>query len=396
LPRIFIGNFEFEHDLAAATEIRAGTRAGSRAGSRAIVPPARARAWIAVAAADDVVLADESIDPAEFAEYIAASGAVPRFVRDLDEIGDEIVDGRNVELVPWGWTPAMAGLAAARGWTFYPPACETVRQVNSRAFRFELEAALGVELPRSAIANSIDDLCAVIATAGAAEGWILKANYGMAGRESVRGRGPSLPEPLRRWARKRIDQTGCVVFEPALSALAEAGIQIEIPPAGRPALVGVTPLLVDSGGTYRGSRFGSPADAAPWQPAIETALRAADRVRQCGYFGPLGIDAMFYRDERGRPRLRPLQDLNARWTMGRLALGLQRILPAGWCASWLHPGRQGVSPVRLARLAELPVVRERRARVIPTARDPHGAASAILVLADSPEVRAALEVALDE
>jgi len=101
--------------------------------------------------------------------------------------------------------------------------------------------------------------------------------------------------------------------------------------------VGVTPLLVDRSGVYRGSRFGCPAhELEEWQPAVEIAMRVAGRLQSLGYFGPLGIDAMRYRDNTGEIRLRPLQDLNARYTMGRLALGFVRLLPLGWCGSWLH------------------------------------------------------------
>jgi hypothetical protein len=45
---------------------------------------------------------------------------------------------------------------------------------------------------------------------------------------------------------------------------------------------------------------------------------------------------MQYRDDTGAIRVRPLQDVNARYTMGRLALGFARLLPSGWCGSWLH------------------------------------------------------------
>jgi hypothetical protein len=389
LPRIFIGNFDFEHELAARSVTPTGARAVVQQVSSEL-----ARAWVAVAEEDDIVLASGPIDRAEFADLAAAGAAVPRFVRNLDAVR-EIA---NLELVPWGWTPAMADLAAERGWSSHRPPLEIVRQVNSRAFRWELEPAFGVGLPESAIANSVDGLREIIATAGGSiEGWILKSNYGMAGRESVRGRGPSLPEPLCNWAQKRIAQVGCVVFEPLVPRLAEAGIQIEIPAVGRSTLMGVTPLLVDQGGTYRGSRFGSPTvDVEPWEPAIDVALRVADRLQQLGYFGPLGIDAMLYRGTDGQPRLRPLQDLNARWTMGRLALGFGRILPAGWCASWLHLPRRTVSAATMTRLAGLPVVRERRALIIPTSGSHESAAVSLLIFADSPEVRTSIEAALWE
>jgi len=120
-----------------------------------------------------------------------------------------------------------------------------------------------------------------------------------------------------------------------LNGVAEAGLQIEIPDVGPPVLVGITPLLSKSG-AYCGSRLGAPEDSEPWADAIPLALEIAARVQSQGYFGPLGIDVMRYRDAEGQLRLRALQDLNARLTMGRLALGLIRQLTPGECATWLH------------------------------------------------------------
>ncbi|OYW15327.1 MAG: hypothetical protein B7Z55_15100, partial [Planctomycetales bacterium 12-60-4] len=51
---------------------------------------------------------------------------------------------------------------------------------------------------------------------------------------------------------------------------------------------------------------------------------AGNELQAAGYFGPVGIDAMWYRDANGKLACRPLQDINARWTMGRLALGWRR------------------------------------------------------------------------
>jgi hypothetical protein len=67
--------------------------------------------------------------------------------------------------------------------------------------------------------------------------------------------------------------------------------------------------------------------------------RAARRIQELGYFGPLGIDVMQYRAADGEIRWRPLQDINARLTMGRVALGLRRLLGPGERADWLHTRR---------------------------------------------------------
>ena len=67
---------------------------------------------------------------------------------------------------------------------------------------------------------------------------------------------------------------------------------------------------------------------------------------------------MRYRASTGELGWRPLQDINARWTMGRVALGWQRVLGPDTGANWLHfrwPGVPVVDDPRLADvLGELP------------------------------------------
>ena len=108
-------------------------------------------------------------------------------------------------------------------------------------------------------------------------------------------------------------------------------MQFTIPKEGEPLFEGITPLLTDHLGTYRGSRFRGArcqfARVDEFPAVLEIVTQAARRIQQLGYFGPLGIDAMRYRTAEGQVRWRPLQDINARLTMGRLALGLERIVP---------------------------------------------------------------------
>jgi hypothetical protein len=162
------------------------------------------------------------------------------------------------------------------------------------------------------------------------------------------GRGTSLTPQIINWAQRRLAQQGVLIFEPWVERLAEVGIQLEIPAAGEAVLLGVTPLLTDRSGSYRGSRFdATAAQSECWREAAEVGLRVARRLQELGYFGPLGLDAMSYRGESAAVRLRPLQDLNARYTMGRLSLGFRRLLSAGQSGAWLHFAWAGREPLAI-------------------------------------------------
>lgn len=332
MSRLFLGNFEFEHELAGRTPDHGVSGSRVRQAVRGL-----AAAWVAIAEPEDMILTPDPVLPGDLEELESLGRRLPRFV-PFDSGRRAEVTGR---LVPWGCSPSMIELARERSWSTSLPHPDVVRQVNSRRERFDLEQSLGVALPGMQLVESIDELERTVAASGDAQrGWILKANFGMAGRESVRGRGTILSDPIRGWARTRLEQAGCVLFEPLVAPIAEAGIQLEIPPEGSPTLVGIAPQIIGPGGTYRGSRFGSRADEiAPWQNAVPVARMVASHLQRLGYFGPLGIDAMWYRDADGQAHLRPLQDLNARFTMGRLALGWSRWLPAGWCGSWFPTTR---------------------------------------------------------
>lgn len=333
VPRVFVGNFDFEHELAMG-------RSHSSASVRNISAEL-ASAWIAVADEGDLIWSPAGIPNFDFGDWFAFTNIAPRFIQHEQQLPY----GSDWELVPWGWTESVLSWGTRFSWNCPAPPLETVKLANSRVFRWELEARLNVTLPWSTVLTSIDQLIAHVADFAAehpnlsAAGWVVKANFGMAGRERQLGRGPVLTTPILNWARKRLHQ-GPLVFEPWLERIAEAGIQIDIPRQGEPQLLGVLPLLTDSTGTYRGSRIQCDAsEVAKWQSAVEIALQVAHEIQRTGYFGPLGTDAMQYRDDLGQLRIRPLQDLNVRCTMGRLGLGLRRFVNDQAAVDWLHDPR---------------------------------------------------------
>ena len=376
MPRLFVGNFDFEWTLAW----RAGTPPAAVARSAAEL----AASWLAVAEDGDCIWTPEPIQDDFFAALSVEGFPAVRAVVDEHDVPPGVV------LCPWGWTPGVRRWAA-RGVRIDAPPQDAVRAVNSRQFSMALEHEWGVGLlgacllcQESDVADALKELTAH------ADRWVMKAEFGMSARERLLGHGTDLDASAWAWLRKRL-ACGSVVLEPWVEKLDELGVQFDIPPDGDPRLGGITPLLTDPTGVYRGSRFGAdPFLEHEWAEAIGVCRRAAVRLQESGYFGPAGFDAMRYRAADGSIHVRPLQDINARWTMGRLALGFERLLPPAGCGAWLHLTRAATSDADDASWIErLRAAAGTGVRLIPTSPATVGGQAVrhrtLLLLADSRE-----------
>jgi hypothetical protein len=330
---LYWGNFDFEHDLAAESP-------------RAL--PAQVRrlndelafCLAALAEAGDCVWAPAPPEP-QYADYLEQIG-LPRV--QFVSHDHELVAGAT--LVPWGWSQAAKDWGMRHGCPCESrdralPDLAAVARANSREFSSALETEWGVELAGAHTIRTVAQLEQTLsAAADFAGGWVIKANFGMSARERILSRrGDARPQDVA-WARRRLQRGEPIFFEPWVEAVAEFGCQLTIPRSGPPCWEGTTGLLSDEQGTYRGSRLFAQeslrTDELLPQHVIDTVERAAVRVQHLGYFGPLGIDVMQYRTVAGEIAWRPLQDINARLTMGRVALGWRRLLAPKEAADWLH------------------------------------------------------------
>ena len=323
--RLFIGNFDFEHRLE-------DPKRESSAALKSLYAQL-ASAWLAVAEDGDWIWTPQPIEPSFWDEMALAGLPKVRGVVAFTEVP------RDVHCVPWGWSDDIRQLVARFGWQAEIPEVTAIRIANSRATSAELEQLWGVGLPGAGRVDSLEQLQESIdALKPQADRWVVKSEFGMSARERILGHGRLKPAD-ENWVRRRLSTRGGVYFEPWVNCLEEIGIQIDIPKTGEPKLIGLTPMMVDERGQYAGSWF-TWHDArfrfsrADWSTSIDVALRAAQTLKSRGYFGPLGIDSMAYQDLDGTIRFRPLQDLNARWTMGRLSLGWQRLLRSNEEGEW--------------------------------------------------------------
>lgn len=365
MPRVFLPNFDFEHQLAEPSRADFGEAVRQINAELACV-------WLAVAEPGDAVwspagkpifksvgwppsaVQDGLFSPAG---TWTAEGGHPTAASAIRWITDDSQLARGDELCPWGWSEQVVTWGKWRGLTCPAPPRDAVREVNSRRFSVELEQTLGVNTAGAKLISSPDELAEALQSIASSQRWMLKGLFGMSGRERLVGRGLDLTPPMLGWLRERLARDGAVIFEPWLDRIAEAGIQWHIPQHGEPVFVGVAPMIspLNSSGAYVGSRIepceflqspggGEGGDSLDsnsltellWHEAIDVTARVANEAQRRGYFGPLGIDAMLYCDAEGQTRLRPIQDVNARWTMGRLALELRRFLKPHEFGSWLH------------------------------------------------------------
>ncbi len=333
MPRLFHANFHFE------TELAGGTAPQPRGGSRG--EPDRRGAWLAVARPGDMVVGPDSL---------------PWLVGGVPAGGESLADslepfrgcpGRRYEFVPWGWSRAATKVGRSHGCSVTAPPLEVVERVNRRSFRATLEQQLAIAPEGLCVARSFEEVSRAVAHIVALclpneqrrYDWVLKAEYGMAGREALRGAGALGDPRWAGWIAKRLARSGVVVVEPWLSSSAEGSVHFDIPLNGPPVYLGVVGLTADTTGTYRSSRVGDPSVEQRFASAVDVGGEVAARLQRSGYWGPLGLDVMEVCPETSELTggIRSLQDLNARWTMGRLAWEWWRRQPHPEAREWSPP-----------------------------------------------------------
>jgi uncharacterized ferritin-like protein (DUF455 family) len=191
---------------------------------------------------------------------------------------------------------------------------------------------------------------------------IIKQSLGTAGRHALRLWEPQLQDTQQRWIQNALRAGLSLVIEPWRERLADFSIQLDHSPESL-RLIGLTGLITDPCGRFLANtaapdhRHRLPAtvtQACQVSPlALRQFLALLDDLLTClrpellqlGYFGPLGIDAFAFRNSQGHVQIKPVVEINARYTMGRVLLDIMRYVAPG-----THARLSLVSRSQLARL----------------------------------------------
>jgi len=187
--------------------------------------------------------------------------------------------------------------------------------------------------------------------------FLLKPRWGTSGRGRVAGQRRHL-DAISDRAFSRLAHAAGAILEPALDRTADLSVQMWLDGADA-TIVGTTRQLVSEQGEWLGnvghltdqgrSVSGDPAD----HELVSAARAIAVELAAAGYHGPCGVDSFRFVGPDDAEILRPVVELNARWTTGLVALGLlERARSAGrtdGAAAWCFTETSPPGPWQVAR-----------------------------------------------
>lgn len=263
--------------------------------------------------------------------------------------------------VAWLGDPAAHAAARSAGTRLHGPSGEIVLRVNDKGFAARVAQEQGL-VPRVLRGTTtllepglLSDPDAALAAIGrAVADWpdwarsraCLKPRHGSSGRGRIAMVAGRIPRASLVAAAPRLVRAGGALLEPWLERRADLSVQLRIDPEGKVVLLGTLELLVSPEGRWLGHRgeidsrgrvFSGRAEEESLREAAAVVARASF---EAGYVGHAGVDGLvFRRPDTDAEELRPVVELNARFTMGTVAIGsIRRLLDRVRAGLGLEPG----------------------------------------------------------
>ncbi|MBI4663096.1 MAG: DUF455 family protein [Verrucomicrobia bacterium] len=182
---------------------------------------------------------------------------------------------------------------------------------------------------------------------------VVKQALGLAGHNAIRLWEPEVLETQRRWMARAVQNGRQLVIEPWLERELDFSIQLEMTRGGL-RLCGYTGLINDRKGQFQANWAAPNYDRRP-PSQVADLLRGGpgsavidgssqlqrlyaevfrlleEALRRADYLGPVGIDAFVYRTALGGCQVKPIVEINPRYTMGRLTVELMKQTCPGSC-----------------------------------------------------------------
>ncbi len=276
----------------------------------------------------------------------------PCFILSREDIGEQLIS----ELHPWGWSPAvhkklkefLANMES--GWLDHPMSSWKKShsfllsrlsglKIIDEIFNNSFEGYDKILIPQKPVVlkslEEIQDLNSLISPPS-----LLKTPWSASGRGLFKIRDEKEETETNQWLIAKLRQQKFLLAEPFLNKILDISFHFIIDKDGYHFL-GTTIFKTDNKGRFTGCYTHYPEIMQLDTSLIETAILQARQLLLNAlenlklkdvYYGPVGIDGLFFIHSDGEIYLHPCIEVNLRYTMGLLNINLQK---------YLHPESKG-------------------------------------------------------
>lgn len=316
------------------------------------------------------VVALKKIPSKNFLKYMQDIGIeLPQYleVEQWSQLPKKLSDRKIKGILPWGWSPRLqqweeSFSSITRDMSYRPkkviPEYQSKHTSLALLGEFRASQKLEEKYPEwiGETCTNFDEVEKAIVKLRESIGndLVIRSEYGLAGQGMVRHFEPDLKISSKNWCLQTL-ATEKLMVEPWLNRVADCSCLIDIRD-GKIKRIGITRMLTSFQGQYLGTLTGKPGSIFP-EEVVEIlydksggnqggidmlwqfAEFAGEKFIQNGYQGPLCVDAFFYRLH-NEIRLRPCVEINARFSMGRLATELSKRVMTGKVGLFLLCGKK--------------------------------------------------------
>lgn len=226
------------------------------------------------------------------------------------------------QIQSWGPSLLIAKWAKKHTLNYSMPPWEIVKQVHSKQFSFEQ----GSKLPQARLLNQATDATEWLSQVKGKK--VLKTCFGTSGKGHLIIDEKSDKNKILSFLQKEWNKSLPVIAEPWVERILDFSTQWLIEEGGKILYLGSTLCKNNPRGQYESSEVGNEEHLFGsylkfLQQHQEFVIPVLKTMQNLGWFGHVGIDAFIYQEDE-IATLHPLVEINARKTMGFVALMLQQ------------------------------------------------------------------------
>lgn len=269
----------------------------------------------------------------------------------------KIRNSRNetITAAPWGWSPTEATnfktwfpanqnnfewKPAFQHWYRRETAANVVKQLIQTSNQFDVGLVPVSCQTVEEVENFLDDWGSLV----------MKAPLSSSGRGVQFLRKKPLNNSNKQWIQGVIDQQVSVMVERLLDKIFDFSYHFYKHSNGQVDFVGETAFVTNTNGKYRGNFIGPIIETPAYPNDFKGDLKHTQNILQealqsnstySDYSGFLGVDMLFYKDG-NQIKLHPCVEINARRSMGLLAIYLQKWIKRGVNAQFIVEAKSDV------------------------------------------------------